>query len=219
MVSPVLTENYYTGGFLISEADGKLSRDLGIIENAGAVDLQQEAGLVLAQNLTGTPTIAAVGALHGNGVVSGVTLGNNALTGAYTLTATSPTQFALNDPNGDAMAPVNVGTVYADAELGLTITAGSTAYAAGDAYTVTVPAGDKSYSAFTGAPGRPAAAVLFNLEWIPAGGSKKVTVITRNAEVNKAELQWDPSIVNGGSAAALETAGLASLATHNIIAR
>jgi len=219
MVSPIIQENFYTGGFLISEAPGKQSRDVGVIENAGTTDLLQEAGLVLTQNLTGTPVVAAVGSPHGNGTVSAVTVGNGAIVGIYTLTATAPTQFALADPNGVALAPVTVGTPYIDAEIGLTITAGGTAYQAGDAYTITVPAGDGSYSAYTGAAGKPASAVLFNLHYIPALGSAKVTVMTRHCEVNKAELQWDPTVTASGSVAAIEAAGLASLATHGIIAR
>jgi hypothetical protein len=48
MVSPVISERFYNGAFLISEANGFRSRDTGIIKNAGGADLVLDAGLVLA---------------------------------------------------------------------------------------------------------------------------------------------------------------------------
>lgn len=65
-----------------------------------------------------------------------------------------------------------------------------------------------------------AAGILFNRHIIPAGGSARVTAITRQAEVNKAELQWDASILNAGTLlAADEAAAIASLGSLGIIAR
>jgi hypothetical protein len=219
MVSPVLQESFYTGGFIVTEAPGKLSREVGSISNAGTVDLTLNAGLVLTQNNVGTPVVAPVGTPTGNGTITGVTMGNNAIPGVYRLVAASATSFALADPNGDAMQVVTVGTAYTDIEVGLLITAGGTAFVAGDSYTITVPVGDKSYAPFTGAIGKPAAALLFNLTYVPASGSKKVTVIKRLAEVNTKELQWDATVTNSGSVVALEAAALASLGAFNIIAR
>ncbi|WP_428485962.1 head decoration protein [Rhodopila sp.] len=219
MVSPVLTENWYTSGFIVSEAPGKLSRSLGTIYNTGTADIVQEAGLVLAQATTATPTVTAGGANHGNGSVTAITAGNNAVLGAYTLLATSATSFNLTDPNNDAMGPATVGTAYAGAEIDFMINAGGTAFAAGDIFTLTLLPGTGAFVSYTGAVGLPAVGVLYNLVWVPAGGSTKVTVMARNCEVNRAELQWDPSIVNSGSVAALEATALAALATHNIIAR
>lgn len=218
MVSPVLTENYYTGGFMVSQAPGELSFDKGTIANAATVDLQQQAGLVLS-HAPGTPSAATAGVGNaGNGTVGTITAGKAVQIGVYTLLATAATTFDVVDPDGVNLGTATAGTPFTSAELNLTVTAGGTAFVAGDTFTVNVP--PAGYASYTGAANLPAVAILYNLEWIPASGSKAVTVVSRNAEVNKSELQWDPSIVNAGTvAAAVETAALAELASHGIIAR
>jgi hypothetical protein len=216
MVSPILTENWYTGGFVISEADGKLSRDVGTITNAGTVDLTQQAGLVLS-HAVGTPVGTAGVKNTGNGTIGSITAGVAAQIGLYTLIALTATTFDVIDPDGVNLGVATAGTGFTSAEINLTVTAGGTAFVAGDTFTVNVP--PAGYASYTGAANLPAVAVLYNLAYIPASGSKKVTVITRLAEVNKAELQWDPSIANSGSVAAVETAAIASLASRGIIAR
>ena len=220
MVSPVLTEGYYTGAFMVSEAPGYLSRDNGFITNSGTVDFQIQGGQVLTQALVGAPTVAAVGTIHGNGGLGTTTaVQNAAITGVYTLIANSATQFAVIDPNGVELSPANVGTAYADAEIGFQITAGSTAFAALDTFSITVPAGNGYYASFTGAAGGPAVAIAYDRMWVPAGTTKPIAVIARNAEVNASELQWDPLVINSGSVASIEALALAALRTRGIVAR
>ncbi len=57
MVSPVLTEARRRGGFLVSEAEGTCSREIGNFVNSGTVDVALPAGLVLGQ-LTADSTFA-----------------------------------------------------------------------------------------------------------------------------------------------------------------
>jgi hypothetical protein len=217
VVSPVLTENFYTGGFLISEAPGKLSRDAGIIANSGVTDLPQEAGLILCR-AAGTPAAAVASPANtGNATVGIITAGAVIQIGDYTLTATAATTFDVTDPDGVNLGTATAGTAFTSAEINLTVTAGGTACAAGDTYVIAVPGGN--YASYTGASNRPAAAILFGLEYIPASGSKKVTIVARNAEVNKAEIQWDPVISASANVAGLQTEALAALAAHGIIAR
>lgn len=217
MVSPILTENWYTGGFLVSQAPDKLSFDTGTIANAGTADLEQQAGLVLS-HAPGSPVGTAGVENAGNGTIGSITAGKVVQIGEYTLVATAATTFDVVDPDGVNLGTATAGTPFTSAEINLTVTAGGTAFVAGDTFTVTVPGA--GYASYTGAANLPAVAVLYNLAWVPAGGSKAVTVVSRNAEVNKAELQWDPSIVNSGTvAAAVEAAALASLAAHSIVAR
>lgn len=218
MVSPVLTENFYTGGFLVSEAPGGLSRDGGTIANSGTVDLQQEAGLVLS-HAPGTPAAAVAGAANtGNGTIGTISAGAAVQAGVYTLIATAATTFDVVDPDGVNLGTATAGTAFTSAELNLTITAGGTAFVVGDAFEINVPA-TGAFKAYTGAANLPAVAVLYNLCYVAAGGSKKVAIVARNAEVNKSELQWDPTVINSGGVVALQTAALAQLATHAIIAR
>lgn len=217
MVSPVINEQYYTGAFLVSEARGFLSRDQGTLDNLGTVVISQPGGLVLSTNVTGTGTVVP-GSNHGNGTLGSVNQGSLVMVGTYEMVATSATQFTVNDPNGDAMEVATVGTVYSDAEIGFEIVAGSTAFAAGDAFGVVIPAGDGNYVPYTGT--HPATAILFNrIENIPASSNVPCTVIDNDAEVNAAELQWDPSVVNSGSVAALQATALTQLRALRIKAR
>jgi len=80
----------------------------------------------------------------GNGTVV-VSLGSAAEVGAYTLTATSATEFTLKDPTGDAVGTVTAGTAFTSNQLVLTVTAGATAFVAGDVFTLTVTAASGHY--------------------------------------------------------------------------
>ena len=83
---------------------------------------------------------AAGGGNTGNGTVSaGPTIvAAKAVNGVYTLTFTAATAFAIVDPNGKQLATGVTGSAYSDGGLGFTITAGGTAFVAGDTFTFTV---------------------------------------------------------------------------------
>ena len=49
MVSPVLTEAPWAGAYLVSEANGRRSRDVGILSNQTGAEVTFPAGLVLAK--------------------------------------------------------------------------------------------------------------------------------------------------------------------------
>lgn len=74
----------------------------------------------------------------GNGTLSSVTLGAAVLVGAYSLVATSPEAFSVTDPEGNALAVATVGTAYNAEGLSFTVVAGSTAFVAGDSFSITV---------------------------------------------------------------------------------
>jgi hypothetical protein len=128
MVSPVLSERFYTAAYLISEANGFRSRDAGIIKNAGSTALVLDAGLVLG-------------------------------------TLTADASFVPYD---------NAGTDGSEV----------------------------------------ASAVLYAPVIVPAAGQAKVTVTSRDAEVNASELRWDAAVDAAGKAA-----GLADLKAKGIVAR
>jgi hypothetical protein len=75
------------------------------------------------------------------------------------------------------------------------------------------PAGVAPYAAGTAA-GTPAA-ILFDITTVPAGGSAKVTIISRDAEVNAAELAYDASVATTAAQATI----LAALAKSGVIGR
>ncbi|KVZ18633.1 hypothetical protein WT88_29580 [Burkholderia stagnalis] len=78
------------------------------------------------------------GSNAGNGSVGSISLGASPQIGAYVLTAKSATDFGVVDPEGNVLADATVGTAYTSSEINFTITAGATAFAAGDTFTLTV---------------------------------------------------------------------------------
>ena len=74
----------------------------------------------------------------GNGTFGAITVGAAAKPGNYVLTATGATTFTAVDPDGSALPNVTVGNAYSQGGLGFTITAGGTAFVAGDSFTIDV---------------------------------------------------------------------------------
>lgn len=102
-------------------------------------------GTVLGRaSLKSAAASAATGT--GNGTVGSLSVGSAAEVGVYTLKATAADTFTLTDPTGDAVGTVTVGTAFTSNQLNLKITAGATAFVAGDAFTVTVSAASNAYS-------------------------------------------------------------------------
>ena len=224
MVSPVLNEGWYDGGFLISEANGRLSRDAGLIANATGSDIQYAAGLILVQNANGTATGAANAGDTGNGTIASVTAQAGSQFGAYSVVFTTATAFEVFDPAGNLVGTGSTGTAFAN-QVGFTITAGGIAFVAGDGFTITVTEPDNAWVSWTGgtiptnAAAQPLIGVLYNRVWAEAGMAAEVDIVRRNAEVATASLQWDPAVTGAGNAAALQATALAALAQLNILAR
>jgi hypothetical protein len=129
----------YTPDSLIAGDHPRITKTVTI-----AASQQLNRGAVLGQQSLGTPTSVA-GSNTGNGTIGSLANGASALPGAYTLTATSSTNFTVTDPKGGSLPPATVGANYSDAKLAFRITAGGTPFSAGDTFTVTVPAGSGSY--------------------------------------------------------------------------
>lgn len=218
MVSPVLNEGWYSGGFLMSEGNGQISRSPGLIDNATGADIQYSAGLVVVQNNTGSATAAAHAGNTGNGTMSAVTVAATAFFGAYLVTFTSSTAFTVTDPNGNVVGTGTTGTAFSD-EIGFTITAGGVAFAAGDYFTVTVSEQNGAWVSWTGGSITTPIGILFDRVYVEAGMSAEVVIIQREAEVQTSALQWDPAVLGAGNVATLQAQALAALATSNVIAR
>ena len=102
----------------------------------GSGTLQRGAVLGLQ---SGTPT-SSVGATNvGNGTLGAISKGAAVQAGVYTLVATSATTFTVANPAGEALPNATVGTPYVSADINFTLTAGGTAFAAGDNFTIVVP--------------------------------------------------------------------------------
>lgn len=218
MNSIVISEQFYTGAFLVSEATDFRSRDAGVIENGTAGPLQLNGALVVSQNTAGAATITARSGNQGNGAASAVVVQSGAGFGTYSLVATGATSFSVTDPLGNFLPALIVGTAYTD-QIGLTITAGSAAFAAGDEFTVNVTATIGAWSSWTGGTFS-RLGILYNRVMVEAMSSRNVSIVTRKAEINLAEIQFDPTVTAAADAASLITSAFAALATQNgVIAR
>ena len=207
MVSPVIYENWQTAGFLVSEAPGTLSRGTVLFDNTGgSLDLSIQAGLVFSIEAFGAPATVATAGNHGNGTIGAITplaaagATPGAEIGTYVLTMTSATAFALLAPDGRELATGTAGQAYSD-QIGFTLTAGGTAFQAGDSFSITVIPGTGMATPYVGTA--PAAGIIYNRAFVPALGTKTLTSIVRNAEVNYSELQWAVGVTPTQQAAAV----------------
>jgi hypothetical protein len=129
-----LVENYHDGGFMVSEANGHISRD-SIVLTGGANVLP---GTVLGQVTTGaSAAAAALGTNTGNGTFGAITpVAQPTMIGVYSIAFTGATTFVVTAPDG-ATSPGTTGVAFSALGIVFTITAGGTAFVAGDSFTVT----------------------------------------------------------------------------------
>jgi hypothetical protein len=157
------------------------------------------------------------GSNTGNGTLGSLAFGSVFKTGTYKVTFSSATAFSVTDPSGTSLGSGTVGTAFTSTPIGFLITAGGTAFANNDTFSISVPAGDAHFVNWTNSS--PATAIAFNTEWIRAGQYKNVTVVARFAQVNAAELVWDSSITGASNPAQLYDLAYQQLALAGIVAR
>jgi hypothetical protein len=203
MTSPVLTERRWSGGYLVSEANGERSRDqVTLKQQAGGTIL--DAGTVLGQigPSTGAPVSAANAGNTGNGVMGAVTEGAGALVGVYNLVsqaaAANAGVFDVFDPNGafvgrakspccstraacPSRSPTAAPTLWRVTSFTITVAANADA---GKYTPVTSAATDGSQNA---------KAILFNSPFDVTAADTKQTVSARACEVNASELTGRPA--------------------------
>lgn len=156
-------------------------------------------------NNTGSGTIA----MAGTGVVSGAQLG------MYSVVAASATTFAVTDPYGNSLGTATAGTAFSN-QIAFTITAGETAFVAGDEFSIEVEVLSAVFvplnpSASDGSQN--AAGIAFGFT-DATNNVKLETVVTRACEVNASELIWPAGITESQLASATE-----QLAALGIISR
>ena len=74
----------------------------------------------------------------GNGTISAITVAAPAQKGVYSIVFTAATKFNVFDPSGVELVPGTTGVAYSQEGVGFTITAGGTAFVAGDTFNVTI---------------------------------------------------------------------------------
>lgn len=213
MAQTPLQEDFHDGGFLISEANGRRSRERGLLSGVSF-----KAGHALGLIAHGSAGAAAATAGNtGNGTVGTVTVGPNGQTGTYRIRFDSATKFNIIDPDGNVIGKGVAGTAVTGLEINFTFTAGGTAMVSGDEFTVAVAAATAKYVEFDPA-GTSGAEVLaaFSFAAVDASSVDKYgTVIRRACEVNASELVWKAGVTTNQQTAALAALALSS----GIIAR
>jgi hypothetical protein len=219
-MATVFTEGRHAGEFILSEASGKRSREAVVIAAeqtiaAGAVLalLAQEAGLRIDD--------AADDGNTGDGTLDMADPAVSAKVkhGTYTVIFTGATSFKVEDPDGKEIGTGATGAAF-NKEVKFTITAGTTPFAAGDRFYISVIAespADYEAVAFdpTASDGsEKAAAIAIYPATTGSGETVKIAALVRDAEVNGHCLTWPAGIT-----AAQKEAAIADLAKVGIIVR
>lgn len=132
-----LYEAWHAGGFLVSQPRGHRHIDRGLFTGAA----KYLPGTVMGQQTTGAVAAAvALGTNTGNGTFGTITpVSVPTQIGNYSLVFTSATAFTVTAPGGET-AQGTVGVAFSALGIGLTITAGGTAFVAGDSFTIATTA-------------------------------------------------------------------------------
>ena len=210
-----LTEGQHKAEFIVTEANGGLSRETVTVLSGQNL----KPGHVLGKVTVGAATGAAVSGNTGNGTIGTVSAGTTAKPGVYQITCIEPATdsgtFTVEDPDGVIIGRAVVASAFAGA-VNFTIADGGTDFSAGDRFTVTVAAGSGKYKEYNPANtdgSQTAGALLLDATDATAGDLPAV-IVARHAEVNEAELIWF-----SGADADQKAAGLVQLKTHDIVAR
>lgn len=210
-----LTEGQHKAEFIVTEAEGTLSRETVTILSGQTL----KPGHVLGKVTVGTATGAAVSGNTGNGAIGTVSAGATAKPGVYQIVCIEPATdggtFAVEDPEGVIVGRAVVGSAFAG-PVNFTISDGGTDFAAGDRFAVTVAAGSGKYKEYNPAntDGSQTAVALAVDAVDASAGDTPAVIIARHAEVNEAELIWFSD-----ADANQKAAGLVQLKTQTIIAR
>lgn len=198
------------GGFIVSEATGRRSREQIMLSALTAV---ARAGTVLGQAVNGGATSAAkAGGNTGNGTfVVDVTTPVLAAgkPGVYTARLTTTTNVRIEDPDGDVIADLAIGTSNGNSatvqeQIKGVITQGSTPFSVGDGFDITVAAGSGQYAPLSLAAingGQLAKGILFGRREINVA-AQRAAGMKRSCEVNGRLLVWPAGITTPQKAAA-----------------
>jgi hypothetical protein len=201
---------------LKSEKEGHFCRGVGVVKNgAGVLDI----GTVLGKITTGAATAAAKAGNTGNGTISAITVNQGAKLGVYKVRFTAATAFQVMDPDGNVIGGNGAtGAAFSD-DLGFTITAGGTAFVAGDGFDITVAAGSGKLVAYdpTAKDGSQVAdsVLLHKVDATSQDVAGAVILANGPAEISPAGLKWGANVTTQ----AQKDAALATLAAKLILAR
>lgn len=174
----------HAGGFMVSQAPGRLSFEQATLTGGAAI----KPGTVLgAKTIGASATSAALGTNTGNGVFGAVTLTTLATQiGTYDVTFTAATAFTVTAPDGTTSTGTT-GNAFSALGLGFTITAGGTPMVAGDGFTITVADGAgkpiASSAAKAGNTGNATMGTITPTGYAAQAGIYRVTFIKANTNL------------------------------------
>jgi len=217
---PVFTEARHAGEFILSEANGKRSRENVTI--AAEQDIAPGTLLALLAQEGGLRIDAE--ADSGNTGDGTLDMADPAVSakvkhGTYTVIFTGATAFKVEAPDGKEIGTGTTGTAF-NKDVKFEITAGTTPFAADDKFYIHVIAENPAdYLAVAFDPtasdgSEKAAAVAIYPATTGSGETVKIAALVRDAEVNGHCLTWPSGITAGQKEAAI-----ADLAAAGIIVR
>lgn len=201
-----ITETYHKAEFLLSEANGGLSREEITVLSGSTLDV----GTVLGAIVTAT---SITGAAHANnaantGGISALSAGTGVQVGVYQAICVEPASnagtFIVIDPRGVVLPKKCTVAVAYTGEVNFTIADGSTDFIAGEGFDITVRGAVSAYDIYdpvaTDGTQRVAGILLDDAD--ASAGELAAVAIVRDAVVDADLLTW----ISGASAAAILTA-------------
>lgn len=191
----ILTMGVRTAEFLISAHQynsfekGELAADLAV----GAI--------VEKQALTAAAIGEAGDSNTGDGTISAVVVESTGQAGAYTVTMTAATTFAVTDPAGAAVATGSTGVEFSD-EITFTITAGATPFIAGDTFMIDVDVTKFVFAEW-------ASGVVYGVLYQTGVTADERTVVARNAEVQLSAIAIPTGKTQSATISGLDARGIA----------
>ncbi len=177
-----------------------------------------DIGVIMGRTSAGAAVAAANAGNTGNGTISAVTDQLGVQLGVYQVEFIAATKFNVIDPVGNHLAEGSTGVAFSN-QIGFTITAGGTAFVAGDGFNITVAANANSGKvvplnlAATDGSQNPVG-VLVRQTVVPSGSDVKGVLVERLAT-----LLADGLIYPAGSTTNQQAAINAQLTTLGLLVR
>lgn len=194
------------GDWLKSEETNgsRYSRDNIVIAKGSGILL---SGTVLGMLAVGAALASLEVDNTGNGTIAAGVVGAAAQLGTYRIAFTSDTAFAVTDPSGDAVGTGAVGTLFNTGGVSFTITAGATAFVAGDEGAITIDPGSGKYVPFdpAGSGGAQTAAGILveDVDATNANLDVAAAAVVRHAHIAPSGLTFKVAATDAQIAAAL----------------
>lgn len=168
----------------------------------GSTDFAVNDTFTIAVTAGGTPAVVGTG----NGTISAISLGKQAINGTYRIVCTAAVTnggtFSVTAPDGDRLpdlvltASAGAATAYTSDHINFTLTDGSTDFAVGAYFHVVVARGSNKVKTWNPAAtdgSQVVAGILFD-EVNASTGDKPGVLVVRDCAVNASELAWGSSV-------------------------